>query len=177
MEKIILVKPSFEYEDQVMNYKKIFEDNDQSFDGCAGLEDVHSYKEWLDFDKRLENKYGKEYIQSTVYLAIRESDSKLIGIINFRHELSDFLYNYGGNIGYSVLVEERKKGYAKEMLRLILYKCKEYGKHKVLLTCDKENIASIKTILANGGILENEVKDNVGLSKSGVIQRYWITLL
>lgn len=76
MEKIILVKPSIEYENQVMNYKKIFEDNDQSFDGCAGLEEVNSYKEWLNFDKRLQNKYGDEYVPSTVYLAIRESDKK-----------------------------------------------------------------------------------------------------
>ena len=37
-------------------------------------------------------------------------------------------------------------------------------------------IASAKTIQANGGILENEIKDDVGLSKSGCIQRYWIEL-
>ena len=71
---------------------------------------------------------------------------------------------------------ERRKGYAKEMLRLILIKCKELGADKVLLTCDKENIASAKTIISNGGILENEVKDEVSLSKSGIIQRYWINL-
>lgn len=50
------------------------------------------------------------------------------------------------------------------------------GEHKLLLTCDKGNIFSSKTILNNGGILENEVLDSVGLSKTGVIQRYWITL-
>lgn len=176
MEKIILVKPSIEYETQVMNYKKIFEENNQSFDGCAGLEDVSSYTEWLDFDNRLKNKFGDSYVPSTVYLGIRETDNKLVGIIDYRHELSDFLYNYGGNIGYSVIIEERRKGYAKEMLRLLLEKCKENDIPKVLLTCDKENIASSKTILYNDGVLENEIKDDVGLTKSGTIQRYWITL-
>ena len=62
------------------------------------------------------------------------------------------------------------------MLKLMLEKCKELNEEKVLSTCDKENIASAKTIIANGGILENEVTDKVKLTKSGVIQRYWIYL-
>ncbi len=100
----------------------------------------------------------------------------MVGIIDFRHKLSEILLNYGGNIGYSVLPEERRKGYAKEMLGLVLEYCKGYGLHRVLVTCDKDNIDSYKTIQANGGMLENEVIDKVNLSKSGVIQRYWIDL-
>ena len=48
--------------------------------------------------------------------------------------------------------------------------------NRVLLTCDKENIASSKTIISNGGVLENEVIDEVNLGESGIIQRYWISL-
>ena len=62
------------------------------------------------------------------------------------------------------------------MLRLALLECKNIGIKRALLTCDKENIGSYKTIIANGGILENEVKDEVGLSDSGTIMRYWISL-
>lgn len=62
------------------------------------------------------------------------------------------------------------------MLRLILSICHEFGENRVLLTCDKENEASQRTIIKNGGVLENEVTDTVGLSKSGVIQRYWISI-
>lgn len=171
-----LVNPTMEYKEQVMNYRKVFLENNESFDGCSGLEECETYEEWIDFDNRLSKKYGKGYTPSTVYLAIRKSDNKLVGIIDFRHRLSEFLLNYGGNIGYSVLPEERRKGYAKEMLKLVLEYCKEYGLHRVLVTCDKDNIGSYKTIQANGGILENEVIDEVNLSESGVIQRYWIRL-
>lgn len=124
----------------------------------------------------MSKEYGEDYVPSTVYLAVRIKDNKLVGIIDFRHYLSDFLLNYGGNIGYSILLEERRKGYATEMLNLMLEICKEKGLERVLITCDKNNIASAKTIMANKGILENEIDDNNVISKSGILQRYWISL-
>ena len=63
MEKIILVKPSIEYKNEIMSYKKVFEENAQNFDGCARIEDLNSYNEWLDFNKRFKNKLYK-YVKS-----------------------------------------------------------------------------------------------------------------
>ena len=170
-----LVRPSEQYAAQVMEYREEML-AEGSFDGCAGLEDVISFSEWVDFENRLKRKYGDGYVPSEVFLAVRESDDRLVGIIDYRHPLSPFLLRFGGNTGYSVRPSERRKGYAGEMLRLMLPVYREYGEKRVLLTCDKDNEASRRTSVKNGGVLENEVADEAGPGENSVIQRYWITL-
>lgn len=173
---IRLIPPSAAYAEQVMAYRDAMLASHDSFDGCAGLEDCASYEEWADFENRLKRRYGEGYVPSDVYLAVRAEDDRLVGIIDCRHRLSPFLLQYGGNVGYSVHPAERGKGYAGEMLRLLLEICRKRGVARLLITCGKDNEASRRTIVKDGGVLENEVADDVGLGDSGVIQRYWIDL-
>lgn len=66
---------------------------------------------------------------------------------------------------------ERRKGFTREMIYMALDEYRKLGIDKVLMVCDKENVDSAKSIINNGGILENEVLEN------GIVeQRYWITL-
>lgn len=172
MNNLILIRPSDEYAGEVMDFRSEILQNGDSFDGCAGLEDVNSYAEWADFAPRLRARYGDGYVPSEVYLAIRPSDRRLAGILDFRLRLSPYLLQYGGNIGYSVRPSERRKGYGTEMLRLALPICRARGAKKILIVCDRENEPSRRIIRKNGGVLENTVAGPDG----GLIERYWITL-
>ncbi len=167
-----LMLPSKAYKDQIMEYKSIFMNDGDSMDGTAGLRDAETFEDWY---CNLKNNMSEETVQAglvpaTTFLAV-DDDDQLLGMIDIRHRLNDYLMKYGGHIGYSVLKSQRQKGIATKMLALALIECKRLKIGKVLVTCDKENIASAKTIMKNNGILENEV-----LEKDRITQRYWITL-
>ncbi|MBD7911445.1 GNAT family N-acetyltransferase [Clostridium cibarium] len=167
-----LLRPSIEYKQQVLDYKKEFMENGDDLAGTSYLQEYDIYEEWMKFvlDNEKESTKHTE-VTGSVFLAVNEEDNKLIGIINIRHSLNEYLYNYGGHIGYSVTKNQRRKGYAKKMLKMALEECKKLEMNKILVTCDAENIASAKTIKSCGGILENEVLNNGKLT-----QRYWIKL-
>lgn len=108
----------------------------------------------------------------SVYFCLDIDRNIFVGAVNIRHYLNESLYKSGGHIGDGIRPSERKKGYATAMIGLALEKCKELGINKVLMTCDKTNIGSAKSIINNGGVLESEFEED------GVVeQRYWITLV
>ena len=105
-------------------------------------------------------------------LCLDKDRNIFVGAVNIRHYLNDSLLKTGGHIGDGVRPSERRKGYATAMIALALEECRKLGIHKVLMCCDKENIASAKSIIKNGGILENEFVNSDGK----VEQRYWISI-
>lgn len=172
---LMLVEPKIEYTTQIEEYRKEFIANSDSMDGTAKLREHEAVDKWLEYIKKIKSKEtcDPNWVPEIQFLCIRESDNRLVGMINIRPEMNDECLKYYGNMGYSIRRSERRKGYAKEQLSLALKLCSQMGMDKVLITCDKENIASSKTIIANGGVLENEIFDP---SDNSAVQRYWISI-
>lgn len=101
-------------------------------------------------------------------------DGDVVGFIQLRHALNDFLENVGGHIGYSVRPSARRQGHARRALGLVLDEARRLGLERVLLTCDEDNAASARTIESQGGELQ-DVFDGAAYG-TGPKRRYWITL-
>lgn len=92
-------------------------------------------------------------VPQTTYWLIDKGE--FIGEIVIRHFLNDFLLKYGGHIGYGIRYSKWNMGYGTKMLKFAFKKAKLMGLHKVLITCDSDNVGSTKVIENNGGVLEN----------------------
>lgn len=132
--------------------------------------DYHDFDYYLENLEHKEPKEGK--VPDSVFFLLDEERNILLGAVNIRHYLNDYLLKYAGHIGDGIRPSERRKGYATEMIRLALLECKKLGIYKVLMVCDKDNVGSRKSIVSNGGVLEDEFVDE----KGKVNQRYWIKL-
>ena len=106
---------------------------------------------------------------STFWLVNR--DNKILGVVNIRHSLTDSLRKDGGHIGYGIRPLERRMGYATRILKLALNEAKKLGITQALVTCDKDNIGSEKTILKNKGIFNQEYIVDGGIKLS-----FWIEI-
>lgn len=131
--------------------------------------DYHNYEEYVNILEIKEND-GK-YVPDTTLFCLDTERNILVGAVNIRHCLSEYLLRCGGHIGDGIRPGERGKGLGTQLVALALQECKKLGISKVLMCCNKNNIASARTIIKNNGILENEV-----MVDSVEIQRYWIEM-
>jgi len=168
-----LVKPDKKYEKQ---YKEMMDEWHNT------RETIIPYSirrlDYKNFDEYLhgfeEEKNGCLYggVSATTLWAYDEERNIIVGTVNIRHWLNEELLKDGGHIGDGIRPSERKKGYATKMIALALEECKKLNINRVLMVCYKDNIGSAKSIINNGGVLENEI-----IYEDGTIdQRYWIEL-
>jgi predicted acetyltransferase len=95
---------------------------------------------------------------------------QIVGRASIRHELNERLLVEGGHIGYAVLQEHRRRGYATEILRQSLLVARALGVERVLITCDDDNAGSAAVIERCGGVFHSMSKADDGHA----VRRYWI---
>ena len=138
-----------------------------------GLGNYQDYDLWL---TGMQNRHTGEnlpegFVREDFYLCYE--GEKLIGVFSLKFELTKYLLDFGGHIGYAVRPSERKRGIATQILKQGLEIAKEAGFERILCVCDEDNYGSEKVILKNGGVLENELYDP---EEKVTVKRYWIAL-
>ena len=129
------------------------------------------FDEFIDYLYTMENDPPRLLVPSTMWLLV--DGEQILGVCEVRHFLNSGLLKYGGHIGYGVAPSHRGHGYAAKMVEMVMPFLKELNLDKVLICCVSDNVASAKTIVKAGGVLENEVEIiRNGLPKIG--QRYWV---
>ena len=148
----------------------------------ADIRDNHSRRspwaifqgDWHDFDRYLaeldvDENPDEGLVPESVLFLLNEEKDRLVGAVGIRHRLNDYLLREGGHIGGGIRPIERNRGYGSKMLRLALDECRAMGMGRVLVVCDKDNIPSARTIVKNGGVLEDERMNSKGV----LVQRYY----
>ena len=175
MSRLMLVEPSMEYRDDAINYILESLESDGHVNGSGGLHRyLDNYEEWLNHLEYARNYVADEMrVPSLEYLLVRESDNRVVGMINIRLALNSRLNEIGGHIGYSIRPSERRQGYNRINLYLALEICHERGLDRVVLDCNRDNLGSSRSMMALGGQLIREWDD----VEEGPCQRYEINVL
>ena len=170
------VFPNKDYKDNAIEFINEFHTYNSDINGSGALDtylNESSYEKWIEkviTDIDIANiESGR--VPSFSYFYVRETDNKIIGMINIRLALNDFLRNEGGHIGYCIRPTERRQHYATNMLNEALVFCKTIGLDNIIVSCDKSNIASANVIKNCGGKLDAEFYSD---TFNEVIQRYII---
>lgn len=153
--RIRLVRPVIELKNSAIAFRQEFFDHGESvINGSELFDKTESYDDWLKAvtDNANEETVDPNWVVTDTFFALDEND-KIIGIIDLRHTLNDFLKDFG-NCGYSVRPSERRKGYATQMLSLVKALARDIGLSELHLSVERDNEPSLKTIIANGGKYE-----------------------
>ena len=113
--------------------------------------DFAAYVEMLEAQKD-PGSVPPDWVPGTTFWLVT-ADGCVVGTSRLRHWLAPDLEQEGGHIGYDVRPSERRQGYGTALLALTLEKARERGLDEVLVTCDTDNVPSVRVIEKNGGRL------------------------
>ena len=179
MERFYLEEPSLERKDEIIEYLDEFVKYNSNINGTGSLDKIYDGYTFEEALERCLNMKNEEYAKSInrvpgkTFLLIRKNDNKIVGTINIRWNLSEDMLKFGGHIGYGIRPTERRKGYNKIQLYLVLLEAQKLNLDKVMLDCSVDNLGSDKTIKALGGILERCELDESDNTMTNV---YWINV-
>ena len=95
------------------------------------------------------------FVPETYYYLWNEG--RLVGEFRIRHHLTEALKNGAGHIGYSIKKDERGKGFGTVGLKLTILEAKKIiPEDEIYLRVNKNNVASQKVMLKNGGKIVGE---------------------
>lgn len=175
-DNVILIKPDASFAKEIRSYREEMLLAGSSMDGTGALRRLEDPMEWLRQNAILENPENipANKVPATQFVLTDAETGRIYGMLQVRHELNEYLRRFAGHIGYSVRPTERRKGYAKKMLKLSLQYCKEtLGLNRVMVSCLVGNDASRRTILACGGVFEERVYEPI---ENVWLEKYWISL-
>jgi predicted acetyltransferase len=128
---------------------------------------------WGTYLKELEDhRHGRNlpvrHVPGTFLVA--EVAGEIVGRASIRFRLNNFLAQRGGHIGFGVLPQHRRRGYATEILRQSLIIARAAGVDWALVTCDQDNAGSRAVIESCGGVLDSIVT----VDGQSPVLRFWI---
>ncbi|MBH0229441.1 GNAT family N-acetyltransferase [Halobacillus yeomjeoni] len=172
-ERLQLIKPTIDLKDEYISFYNEWKETGESMVPWVIEKDPGNFEAMVQFLEDNANGVNlpEGWIPHSTYWLI-DQNNKVLGVVNLRHELTDFLRNNGGHIGYGIRPSERKKGYATQLLALSLEKAKALYIKKVLVVCDEWNTASYKTIVNNSGVADTDFVEEDG----NVVKRFWIAI-
>ncbi|MGO1987922.1 GNAT family N-acetyltransferase [Mammaliicoccus vitulinus] len=147
-----------------------YENDESVVPWTTDVKEHGGFQEMLVMQKEAINPIDEDFVKAKTFVLIVEQ--KIVGAVNVRYGLNDFLRNKGGHVGYGVRRSQRGKGYATKLLEYALVELREASVEKALVTCDENNYASAQVILHNNG-----VESDAFISEDNeVTRRFWINL-
>lgn len=165
-----LVRPTTEYKESYLKFVSEFLADSSEISPFVIKWETDDWDAFLNRFKEAESGYNsrKDLVPAITFWMIDEKN-EVVGVSNLRKRLNPRLIHSGGHIGYGIRPSARRRGYAREILRLTLIEALRLGIEDVMVSCRPANVGSKKAILANGGFPDGTVEMD-----GETLERFWI---